>query len=409
MDDNLVYTAPWILPASSPGIKEGAIVANSNRIVAVGSQKKIFQDYPNCRVIDLSGAIIPPLVNCHIHLELSYLQDAKRPELGDTMVDWIESLLHKRQVFHNNDIIVKAMKDTMRDQFNSGVILMADIGNTSEKSINITDNYPEIISILELLAPTQQRTSRAIDDLVKIDDNQLVSPHAPYSTSANLIATLKKRATKNKHIFTIHLAESLDEIECICNRQGAFRRFLEKRESWEEEMLGEGRYIGAVDYLNSLGVLDHKTLCVHCVHVEDEEIMLLAEKRAKVCLCPGSNEFLRVGRAPLEKLLHQKILPAIGTDSYASNELLDMWREMQILCTNHPNVHPGKILAMATLGGAAALHRADDYGTLEPGKKSIFLEIQIERAEKLKEIDLLKILTQNGRPASINWVGTTEN
>ncbi len=332
-----------------------------------------------------------------------------RPVHGETMVDWIESLLHKRQAFHDNDVITEAVKQTVRDQFDSGVILMADIGNSTEKLHNLSGNSPEIISILELLAPTQQRTSSALDDLLKIDYNQHISPHAPYSTSATLITALKKRAEKHNHIFSIHLAESLDEIDCICHRQGGFRLFLENRDSWEEEMLGEGRYIGAVDYLNSLGVLNDKTLCVHCVHVDDSEIMLLAENRTKVCLCPGSNEFLRVGRAPLEKMLHHKILPAIGTDSYASNELLDMWREMQILGTNHPNVHPGKILAMATLGGAAALHRTDDYGTLEPGKKSIFLEIQIDRVEKLKEIDILKILTHDGRPNSINWVGATEN
>ena len=83
-----------------------------------------------------------------------------------------------------------------------------------------------------------------------------------------------------------------------------------------------------MEYLDSLGVLDSNTLCVHAVHVSKAEIVTLAEKKVRVCLCPGSNRFLGVGKAPVTEFLAHGILPALGTDSRASNTRLSMWREM---------------------------------------------------------------------------------
>jgi cytosine/adenosine deaminase-related metal-dependent hydrolase len=232
---------------------------------------------------------------------------------------------------------------------------------------------------------------------------QAVSPHAPYSTGADLIIALKKRARSNSHIFSIHLAESPDERAFLRSHSGPFRDFLEKRGSWDNSLLPEGDFSGSVDYLGKLGVLDENTLCVHCVHIDDDEIRMLAEHGVKVCLCPGSNRFLGVGIAPLEKLLAAKILPGIGTDSRASNEKPDMWREIRLLHRYHPDVAPATLLAMATLGGARALHREEDFGTLEKGKKAVFLEIAMDNLSALSEGEILDELVR-GQPRNINWI-----
>ncbi len=412
MKDNLIYTAPWIIPINNSPIKDGAIVINREQIVEVGQKKQVKQDNPDCRVVDLKGIVMPALVNCHIHLELSYLQnEAKpaRPSKDSSMVEWIEDLLTQRQKKGSNDIIINGIHDIIRDQYKSGVILMADIGNIPQTLPETTSQYPEICSILELLGPTHERSEAAINGLSASGSDIRISPHAPYSTSAQLISALKIRASEYNHVFSIHLAESADELELICNHQGPFRNFLEKRESWEQGMLGDSKYKGAVDYLNSLVVLDDKTLCVHCVHINEEEIKLVADSKAKVCLCPGSNEFLRVGHAPLERMLHHGILPSIGTDSIASNETLDMWREMQILRRNYPSVAPNTILAMSTLGGADSLQRGDSYGTLQRGKKPVFLEVKIDDVETMLEVDIFEELTSGGRPQEINWITPFKN
>ena len=161
-----------------------------------------------------------------------------------------------------------------------------------------------------------------------------------------------------------------------------------------------------VGYLENLGILDDNTLCVHCVHLGDREIQLLAGTGTHVCLCPGSNRFLGVGTAPLEKILAAGILPALGTDSIASNPVLDLWQEMSILAEEHQSVDSATILAMATLGGAKALHRETDFGALAPGCRARFLHVEGREYEKAEGADqLLQRLTSCGRPESISWVG----
>lgn len=410
MKDSLVYTSPWIFPVSSPGIKDGAIAINSQRIIAVGPRQKIIGSFKGSKVIALNGILIPPLVNCHIHLELSHIQNVVSPDVGSSMVQWIEDLLQKRMDDYEDNRIDQAISNTLEQQFKSGVVLLADVGNTPPpKSDTSSQDHPEIYSILEMLAPTQQRTLAALNSVSEKSDTLPISPHAPYSTSAQLIVALKKRAIRKDHIFSIHLAESIDEIELICKSRGVFKDFLKKKGSWEKTMLGNGEYSGAVDYLDSLGVLDKRTLCVHCIHVNKDEIVTIAEKGVRVCLCPGSNQFLKVGRAPLEEMLAHNILPAIGTDSTASNLSLDMWREMQILRHQYPTVEPHIILKMATLGGARALHKDNVYGTLEKGKKPLFLEIYLDDATHLTEPKIVDALTQGGRPSTINWVTSFRN
>ena len=132
-----------------------------------------------------------------------------------------------------------------------------------------------------------------------------------------------------------------------------------------------------MQYLHQLGLLDDKTLCVHCIHVSEAEIRLLNKAGSKICLCPGSNRYLGVGKAPVAKYLQAGMLPSLGTDSLASNPEISMWREMQQLAEDHPDVDPTDILAMATAGGAEALGLDSEIGTLEPGKQARFLTVSL--------------------------------
>ncbi|MBM9603092.1 amidohydrolase family protein [Desulfopila inferna] len=407
MPSPLVYTAPLILPIGSDIIRNGAIVVDSEGILDIGSSAVIAAAWKDCETVALSGVVIPPLINCHIHLELSHVTGMKQPPPDGSMVDWIEALLADRQLEYDDKVISRAKRDMIESQKRAGVVLMADIGNLPVDRHPPDSSLPEIYSIVEVLAPTRQRTSEILQQISALPERQAVSPHAPYSTSADLLIALKNRAGANKQIFTIHLAETGDEKTLLSLKSGPFRKFLEKRESWDNTLLPSGDFSGSVDYLDKLGVLDEKTLCVHCVHVNDEEIGMLAKHGTKVCLCPGSNRFLRTGPAPLEKMLATGILPGIGTDSRASNEDPNMWGEMRILHAHHPKVSPSVLLAMATLGGARALHRESDYGTLEKGKKPVFLEIEMDNLPEITgstEREIFEELIYGNGFRNINWI-----
>jgi cytosine/adenosine deaminase-related metal-dependent hydrolase len=174
---------------------------------------------------------------------------------------------------------------------------------------------------------------------------------------------------------------------------------LSKRGFWDTSFQPTGiDNTGSVQYLHQLGILNDKTLCVHCVHVSEKEFALLQNTGCHICLCPGSNRYLNVGKAPVAKFLRLGIMPALGTDSLASNPVISLWREMFLLAEDHPAVSPSDILAMATLGGSRALGLANSLGSLEMGKKAEMLAVDLNRSHKSAETIMEELVSHQNRP-----------
>ncbi len=400
-----LYRAPWVVPVSSPVLQDGAVVVDDNRIIAVGPYHELARRFPQLPLVSCRGVLLPALVNAHIHLELSILGSVHPDSPNSSMCDWISALLQKRLAANlsKEDIEVAAAK-TVIDQYASGVGLMLDIGN---QSLQRRDATPiEIISLLEMLAPSQKAQQAVIASFADLPNDISVTGHSPYSTGPDLLKFIKERCRQQETIFSFHLAENEDEALLLIHGEGCFVNFLKQRGAWDKTYPVQGiDSRGVVGYLEDLNLLDAETLCVHCVHLTDEEIRVVAGAGAHICLCPGSNRFLSVGTAPLGKILAAGVLPALGTDSIASNTVLDLWQEMCILRQEHPNVDSASILAMATLGGAMALHREADYGSLAPNRSASFLHIQGKEYEGVGDTrQLLDRLVSCGRPESISRV-----
>jgi len=141
-----------------------------------------------------------------------------------------------------------------------------------------------------------------------------------------------------------------------------------------------------VHYLDSLGVLDRDTVCVHCIWLDREDIELLARSGAGVVTCVASNMKLGAGTAPVTEMTASGITVSLGTDSCASNNRLDLFHEMGLCAKLHkvhhhdPTVLPARqVLQMATKNGAAVLGMADKIGTLAPGKCADIIIIDLEQ------------------------------
>lgn len=401
----LVYISPCILPHSATVLRDGAIVMDGEVILDVGPRERIVAEWSQARIRNLKGVLLPPLINGHMHSELSFMEPVTVAE-EKGMVGWVEELLKRRRLESPPPRrIALAAENALTEQQGQGVVLVADICNSPailpSSPTALCRRYP----IHEVLAPTRERTRQQLEEIQHHPPELAISPHAPYSTSAELITRLKRRALANGHIFSIHTAESSAEHEFVTTGGGAFRDFLIRNGSWDSSLIPAGGNAGCVDYLNTLGVLDETTLCVHCVHVSEVEIALLAEKGSKVCLCPTSNDHIGNGKAPLPLMLEYGLLPAIGTDSRASNEMLDMWREMRVLHQQNREVATWMILSMATRGGAEALGRGGEFGTLEPGKKPVFLEILMHDSVDMATDPLFDELVTGRGPQRIRWFG----
>ncbi len=398
----VIYRAIWVVPVTSPVIADGAVLVSDGRIQDIGSWQDIKRKYPGIPVRENADVLMPGLVNAHMHLELSVFGATEPVNKESSMCNWIRALLKKRMAAPNTEAeILAAAELAAVDQYESGVVLLLDTGNTQLPEFSPFTKTPEIVSLLEMLGPSKKATQMAIEALAAIPADCAVTGHAPYSTAPELLQYIKKRSRAKNTIFSLHVAENPDEALLLLQGKGCFVDFLREREAFDGTFpIAKSKSV--IEYLYDSNLLDANTLCVHCVHIDNNEIAILGQSKSHICLCPKSNDFLNVGEAPLYKFLDHGILPCLGTDSIASNPVPDMWQEMALLSQKYPGVDAETILLMATLGGAKAMQREFDYGSLKKGHSANFLVIQDKNLNYVRnERELLRTLTLMGRPATI--------
>ena len=391
-----LHRAPWLLPISSPAIADGAVIVDGEQILAVGPYTALRHEEYDRAVYHEATILMPGLVNAHCHLELSaFAEMANQPVAPGNMPAWIAQLLALRASRSNKGDDDRQLADaTLAAQYADGVALLVDVGNGLFPQVEVHEGI-EVHYFTELLGLSRQGTDFGLQTLADYPADHKFTCHAPYSTSSALLQAVKEKARMTGQLYPIHVAESLDEVEFLHTGQGRFRSFLEERGVWDGSFAAPGT--GAVNYLARLDLLDDRTLCVHSVHLDDDEIELLAHKKAKVCLCPGSNRFLGVGRAQPDKMLAAGLRPCLGTDSLASNPEISMWREMVILAEDYPGLPPETILAMATLHGAEAFGD-QSRGRLQAGSSSHFLAVRYEGDEPFE------FLVREPAPKEISWL-----
>lgn len=404
-----IISSAWVVPVDGPVIHEGSLVIAEGRITAGGRREEILTKYPGLEESRYPAVLVPGLVNGHIHLELAHLGNIPEPLPHQTFTDWIAAVLAKREEnAPTMDQRKAAYSALLHDQYDSGVVFIADTGNEFLSDLHnpAIEDWPKIDRMLEYLGPDRQTCLDAQKRIRDLDDRLAATGHAPYSTAPELLQYIKNRCRRLHRIFSIHTAESAAELQFLQSNRGIFRDFLEKRNRWDGTFSFDRMgFSGTIEYYDHLGILDDMTLLVHCVHVSDNEIATIAERGGHICLCPGSNRFLNVGLPPVARMIDAGILPALGTDSPASNPVIDLWNEMRLLTADHPAVDHEIIFAMATLGGAQALHVDEDYGSLAIGKKARLLHVSSPALLQCgNRQDLMRELVAGGRPAEISWV-----
>jgi 5-methylthioadenosine/S-adenosylhomocysteine deaminase len=182
-----------------------------------------------------------------------------------------------------------------------------------------------------------------------------LSAHSPYHCSSAQIVRIKDACRRRGWLFSIHLAETREEVELIHRWHG----------------------LTPTGYLDSLGVLDERTLLAHCVFLSEDDIGVLVARQAHIMHCPKSNAKLGSGTAPVPACLRRGVSLALGTDSMVSNNNLDMFEEIRFCALVHRSVHQdpcaitaAQAFSMATIDGARALGLENEIGSLRPGKRA---------------------------------------
>jgi cytosine/adenosine deaminase-related metal-dependent hydrolase len=402
----IVHRAAWVLPIAAPPIRGGWVAVDGDRIVSYGDG-----DVPRSAAVaapPLGGdtvAILPALVNAHTHLELSYLQGRVPP--SPSFGAWVQQLVEVRRTSGNPFAvgILERIREAIEDARGFGTGLVGDISNTlatvpALRAAGMPAHVFHEVLGFNLSDPAAHVVAarQRIEAVAETDRSVRVSlaPHAPYSVSPALFASIAKEAAACRS--SVHLGESPEEVAFLADGSGPIRGALEAIGAWNPEW--RAPRCGPVEYLDRFGLLSDRLLVVHGVQLSDVELARLASVGSTLVACPRSNRWVGVGDPPVARFYASGVRVAIGTDSLASVDDLNVFAEMAAIRRLSRAIPARAILASATTNGAEALGFGNEYGTIETGKRASLLAVRVPASVE----DVEEYLVGGVEPADVHWL-----
>jgi cytosine/adenosine deaminase-related metal-dependent hydrolase len=397
----LSYRAEWVLPISTGPIRDACVGVSAGRIVAVG-------DNPPPDALDLGRVVIlPALVNAHTHLELSHLRGQVPPT--EHFLDWIRKLLGLRRQ-PGSEIagsVIAAARAGIEEARASGTGLVGDVSNTLLTVPLLCESAMPARVFYELLGfeltdprATAAEARRKADTATCSESVRIsLAAHAPYSVSPGLFAAIRADVDgRSSDRSSVHLAESVEEVEFIERGTGAWRTLLQDLGVWTDAWQTPGCSPAA--YVDRLGFLDDRVLVAHAVQCSSDDLRRLSSRGVTIVSCPRSNQHVGVGPPPLDAFYGSDAKVALGTDSLASVEDLNMFAELAAARQLARQVPARRFLESATLTGAVALGFGADLGSLEVGKRAAMIAVQLPDAL----IDVEEYLLSGIEPEMVRWL-----
>lgn len=345
----------------------GAVAVKGDAIIAVGSEAELKKEFTADEVIDCGGKVLMPgLVNAHTHVPMTLL----RGLADDLRLDvWLMGyMLPVEREFVSPEFVRLGTLIACAEQIRSGVTTFNDMyffeDDIAQAAADAGMRAVCGQSVMKYPAPDaaafEDSIAYAREFIKKWKGHPLIvpaiAPHAPYSTTPEILRTCAEIAKEHDVPLHIHISETAFEVENMRNEQG----------------------MPVVPYVKKQGLLEAgKVIAAHCVHIDVGEMKTLQHVNAGIAHNPSSNLKLASGFAPVPKMLETGLNVGIGTDGPASNNDLDMFEEVRLAsfvakaASNDPTTVPAPTaLLMATRMGAQALHIGDITGSLEVGKRA---------------------------------------
>jgi cytosine/adenosine deaminase-related metal-dependent hydrolase len=400
-----VLRADWVLPVSGPPISNGWVAIADGVVADVG-------DSPPIDARDLGNvAVLPALVNAHTHLELSYLRRVVPP--ARRFVDWIRGVMAARRRFPDprDPQILDAAGAAIAEARASGTGLVADISNTLV-TVPLLGNagmaarvFYELLGLDSADPARTVREARAAVDRAGADGRVRLglAPHAPYSVSPGLFSAIRDDLdTHPDALSSVHLGESAEEVELLECGTGGWRELLTELGVWTDTWRVPG--MSPVGYLAALGFLTRRVIAVHGVQCSGDDLARLRTLGVTLVSCPRSNKHVGVGDPPLEAFYAAGLSVALGTDSLASVETLNMFSELRAARRIAPGVPARRLLESATLCGARALGFGDRWGSIESGKRAALIAVKLPDGIN----DVEEYLVSGVEPSAVTWLDSED-
>jgi 5-methylthioadenosine/S-adenosylhomocysteine deaminase len=319
-DSILIRNCTLLTEAAAPLITDGYIKISGGIICDLGEMSRM-PSTEGTTVIDAKRQLVMPgLINGHNHCAMTLFRG-----LADDLdlATWLHNHIFPAEAAHvNPEMVYWCSKLAAAEMLLSGTTTVADgyFQSDAVAQACLDSGLRAVVGhgIIDFPAPGVPDPARNVETVGQFIEtwtgrNPLITPavfaHSPYTCSPATLTKAKKLADERQVRFFIHLAESRQETGMLIDPHGT----------------------SPIRHLQALGLLDLNTICVHSVWLDDEDLNILAATGAYVVTCPQSNLKLASGTARVAQMLARGIVVGLGTDGSASNNSLDMFREMDML------------------------------------------------------------------------------
>lgn len=347
------------------------------------------------REIDGQGNLLMPgFKNAHTHTAMTFL----RSYADDMKLDeWLHQQVFPNEAKLTGEAVYWFTKLGIMEYLTSGITAAYDMyfyvddGARAAKDCGFRYVFCDSINDFGGTVEEVEKDYLRLNTDEKKAISHRIGFHAEYTTSKELMQGLSELADQYQAPVSAHCSETRKEVEGCKERYG----------------------MSPVATLDSLGMFRHGGTLFHCVHMEEADFEILKKRGIYVVTNPASNLKLASGIAPVQRFLKEGIPVAIGTDGAASNNCLDMFREMflvtglqKVVCDDPEAVPADEVLKMATVNGALAMGLTD-CDVLDTGKKAdlILIDLTQPNMQPLQNIEKNLVYSGSKQNVKMTMVG----
>lgn len=336
--------------------------------------------------------IIPGLINLHTHFYMTAMRNFADDLAFD---DWLFGKIMPAEDKLSDEFAYYSCLLGAMEMISTGTTCFMDMHMFKGQSCKVAEESGMRAYIGRCVVGDDLygvRFKEALEEMEEYESDRIkfvLSPHAIYTCSTKLLEQVRDEAKSRNMLKQIHASESANEIKNSIKDFG-------KR---------------PIEYLSDIGFLDDKTILAHCVRANDKEMDIIKSKGSSIVTNPASNMKLGNGFAPVPTMLNKGINVCLGTDSAASNNTLNMFREMGIFSLIHKGVQEDStllpsdtVIDTATINPAKAVGMEGKLGEIKEGAIADLVLIDLNKISLFPHNNIVSSLSNSANGSEVNSV-----
>lgn len=378
-------------------IEDGVVVIKGNKIIDIGGEE-LLKKYRPVEMIDVEGGIIMPgMINTHTHGAMTVFRSLA-DDVPDRLNRYIFPLENKMV---SPEMVYLGTKYGAIEMALGGVTTMVDMYLFEEnaaiavKEVGLRGIMTQNIIKYKTADGVEpgETLKRAVDFIEKYKNDELITPgfgpHGPHTVKKDELEAIRDLSEKYNVPVSMHVAETEEEFNKIKKEYG----------------------MTPVEYLDSIGILNKRFISAHNIFVTDNDIDILKKRDVGIAHNMVANIKSAKGISPALKMHEEGLRVGLGTDGPMSGNTLDIIGQMGYVAKLHKldrkdrSVLPPKVaVEMATIGGARAIHRENELGSIEVGKLGDIVVIETKSVNMNPIYDPYSVIVYSANAGNVETV-----